>query len=543
MDDLDSGAALEDRTGHTETRDQRTGLNLTTRLTWRFNENGDLLLLTPSIFHAENHSDIAFDLQRALTRPGAPTYDTGASVVDGQFTNGRLGLQWRQRLGDVRTEANGHVGAWRSRSDVLRNEYNNGISTPARTLEDHFSTAERSFNLTLKASGVSGGQGSEPSTEHSLVGGAEIEGVARDEVRISVPALNDFGDNLSAGSMRLAAYLQDEWQVSPNWAAHAGLRWEGITTRGDTASATDPTRPTNRSSVWTPLLHAVWKPDPKSRDQVRISLTRSYRSPSLGALIARPTISRDYPVNCGRPVDCSNTLLSPDSAGNPYLNPELATGLDLAAERYLESGGVLSVNLFHRSLSNVIRGVTTLETVSWSTVPRYVRRQRNIGDATTTGLEMDAKFRLDQLVSEAPGVELRANLSLYRSRVEGVPGPDNRLEQQADATANLGADYRLRGLPLSVGGNLNWVPGYTTRLDADRATRVSTKRVWDGYALWAVQPGVGLRLLGNNLDPRDYTTTNVGDVFVAASNKTERNTARSTGPSYINWQLRLELKL
>jgi len=176
-------------------------------------------------------------------------------------------------------------------------------------------------------------------------------------------------------------------------------------------------------------------------------------------------------------------------------------------------------------------------------VQRYVRRQRNIGDASTSGIELEAKFRLDQLVSDAPGIELRGNLSLYRSRVQAVPGPDNRLEQQADATANLGADYRLRGLPLSLGGNLNWVPGYTTRIEADRTVTVSTKRVWDGYALWTITPGVALRLLGNNLDPRDYATTNVSDVLVATSKTTERTTARNAGPSYVNWQLRLELKL
>ena len=61
--------------------------------------------------------------------------------------------------------------------------------------------------------------------------------------------------------------------------AHAGLRWEGIRTRG-TVEEGQP-EVVNRSSVWTPLLHAVWKPDPKGRDQVRMSLTRSYRSPTL----------------------------------------------------------------------------------------------------------------------------------------------------------------------------------------------------------------------------------------------------------------------
>ena len=357
-----------------------------------------------------------------------------------------------------------------------------------------------------------------------------------------MPDLADFGDNLKASSLRLAAYAQDEWQLSPNWGAHAGLRWEGITTRGDTGQGE---RPSNRTSVWTPLLHAVWKPDPKSRDQLRISLTRSYRSPPLGALIARPSINRDYPVVPNNPPDGPpNPENYPDSAGNAGLKPELATGIDVAIERYLEGGGVLSANLFHRSISNLIRSQVNVEpVVPWSTGPRNVRRQRNIGDATTSGIELEAKFRLDQLFSGAPGVELKTNLSLYTSRVSSVPGPDNRLDQQAKATGNLGADYRLRGLPFTLGGNVNWVPGYTTRLDVDQSTRVSTKQVWDVFALWTINPTTGLRLLANNLDPRDYTTTGVNGSVNVGTGATERTTSQSFGPSYTNWQLRLELKL
>jgi outer membrane receptor for ferrienterochelin and colicins len=338
--------------------------------------------------------------------------------------------------------------------------------------------------------------------------------------------------------LRVAAFAQDEWQLNPNWGLHAGLRWEGITTRGDSG---DGEHPTNRSSVWTPLLHAVWRPDPKSRDQVRVSLTRSYRSPSLGSLIARPSINRQFPVS---PIDQPNSERYPDSAGNPNLKPELARGIDIALERYLDAGGVLSANLFHRNITNLIRGQVgdAAEVVSWSDYPRWVRRQRNIGNASTTGLELEAKFRLDQLISGATPVELRSNLAVYTSRVDSVPGPDNRLDEQAKATANLGADYRMRGLPLTVGGNVNWVPGYTTRLDTDQTRTVSNKQVWDAYALWTLSPTVGLRLLGNNLNPRDYETTNVNDSVVAGG-ATERSTSRSGGPSYLNWQLRLELKL
>ena len=243
------------------------------------------------------------------------------------------------------------------------------------------------------------------------------------------------------------------------------------------------------------------------------------------------------------PIDQPNVETYPDSAGNPVLKPELATGIDIALERYMEGGGVLSANLFHRNISNLIRSQVNQEAVPWSAYPRWVRRQRNIGDATTSGIELEAKFRLDQVFAGAPGVELKSNLSLYTSRVKSVPGPDNRLDQQAKATGNIGADYRLRGVPLTLGGNLNWVPGYTTRLDVDQTASVSTKQVWDVFALWTISPTTGLRLLANNLDPRGYTTTGVNGSFNTVTNANERTTTQSFGPSYTNWQLRLELKL
>ena len=186
---------------------------------------------------------------------------------------------------------------------------------------------------------------------------------------------------------------------------------------------------------------------------MRISLTRSYRSPPLSNLIARPTINTRYPV------PGPNTPTQPDRAGNPDLKPELATGVDIAIERYLAGSGLLSANVFRRNIKNYMRAVTTLETVSYASLPRYVLRQQNVGDAVTQGLELEAKFRASDVWEEAPRIDVRANASFFRSRVKEVPGPDNRLDQQPDYTANLGLDYRFRGLPLTLGGNLNWTPG------------------------------------------------------------------------------------
>jgi iron complex outermembrane receptor protein len=83
--------------------------------------------------------------------------------------------------------------------------------------------------------------------------------------------------------------------------------------------------------------------------------------------------------------------------GNPDLRPELATGIDVAFERYLATGGVLSANVFRRNISDLIRYSTALN----ASTNKWVSTPINVGDAVTQGLELDAKFRLDQAWPEA----------------------------------------------------------------------------------------------------------------------------------------------
>jgi outer membrane receptor for ferrienterochelin and colicins len=368
---------------------------------------------------------------------------------------------------------------------------------------------------------------------HIVVSGIEFERNRRNEARTTlqdgVPQLAEFGENLQASSRRWALYAQDEWSITPRWAVHLGLRVESITTRGEGANGAIDS---NASRVATPLLHTVWKFDETSRDQVRLSLTRSYRAPNLNQLIGRPGLNRQDPA------PGPNTELTSDSAGNPSLEPEVALGLDLAVERYLAEGGVLSANLFHRRITDLIRNVVALDDVSWSPgQPRYVSRPQNIGNATSSGVELEAKFRLDQMVQGAPPTEVRANASLFRSRVDAVPGPDNRLAEQPGGTLNLGADHRFRGTPLSVGANWNHTPGYRIRLDVDRSVVQSEKNVVDAFALWTFSPDVKLRLSLSNLLARDSSN------FTSVESAGLRQDNRSVSSSFVNAQLRLELKL
>ncbi|MEP7297844.1 MAG: TonB-dependent receptor [Burkholderiales bacterium] len=515
--------------------EKRQGLHATGRLQWRGEQGIDVVTLMPLLIYGTGSTDRRGTLTQRVNLlpaiPGAPApYDTADTAGDGSFTLTRLNGQWNHRFeAGGRLESKFGLGQGRSVSSTLRRETTSGALS--RTLTDDSDIVDRNLLLATKFTRVLEG-------EHTFVTGAEGESNRRTEQRTTLqdglPLLVDFGDNVSASSVRFAAFAQDEWRLTPQWAAHAGLRWEGITTRGSGESGDDQ-RATNRSSVWTPLLHAVWKPEPEGRDQVRFSLTRSYRSPTLQNLIARPRI------NPRSPAPGPNLQTQPDYAGNPGLRPELATGIDIAVERYLAGSGLLSANVFHRQLRNYMRSQVALEDVSWSPgQPRWVSRPQNIGDAVTQGIELEAKFRLSDVIGEtAPKVDVRANASAFRSRVKSVPGPDNRLDQQPDYTANLGADYRVPGLPLTLGGNLNWTPAYDTRVSDAQTAYQGRKLAIDAFGLWTFSPTLQLRVTATNLAPRDYVTGSGVDDAGALT----RETATTVAPTYLNVQFRLEMKL
>ena len=527
--DLTSGAVTLNQRDEGSVRDKRSGLHASGRLQWRDEGGANTVTLMPLLIYSTGTTDRTGVLTQTVGAAPAP-YEHSVSRSEGTFTLARLNGQWMQRLADgARLEWKASLGQAKYTGTSLRTETTGGVTT--RTLTD---TADNIDHNLL----VAGTFRKLLTGDHNLVTGAEVEALRRTEdptsVQTPTPLRADLSGNFSASSTRIAGFAQDEWTLTPQWAAHAGLRWEGITTRSS-GDANNPAT-NNTSSVWTPLAHAVWRPEPESRDQVRFSLTRSYRSPTLQNLIARPSINTRYPA------PGPNTPTQADRAGNPNLRPELASGLDVAYEHYLGAGGLVSANVFHRSITNFMRSVTTLETVSWSPgQPRYVARMQNVGDAITQGIELEAKFRLSEVLSEvmtdAPKLDLRTNLSFFRSRVQGVPGPDNRLDQQPDYTANLGLDYRLPGLPLTLGGNLNWTPAYNTRISDEQLAFQGRKAQFDAYALWVFSPSLQLRLTASNIGARDYVTASSIDAAGV------RETSTTTAPTYLNFQVKLELKL
>ncbi len=523
--DTTSGTATLAQADEDVTISARRRLNLASRIQWRLGQ-GEQFMLQPFVMHAESRSSDAGTLTALDGTPAAP-YALRSGTGTTTYDIARLNLQLTKRIApDTRVELRGGVGRFWLDGSSVQNQFASDGS-PVLDSRGDTSIRDRSWSLTGKLMQQLG-------SGHSLVGGWELEDSQRSESNANL--LNGVlqegatGTAVEAGTRRHALYLQDEWDPARDWSAYAGLRAESIRTRSaDGGSGGAPVD--NHSTVVSPLAHLVWRFDAPRRDQLRLSLTQSYRAPALRQLVALPTLNTLYPV------PGANVASSPDRAGNPSLNPERAQGIDLALERYLARGGVLSVNLFHRRIRDLIRNVTLLEDVTWADEPRWVSRPRNLGNATTQGVEFDAKLRLSELRADLPPLDLRMNLSLYRSRVDSVPGPDNRIDQQPRATGNLGADYRFPGTRWTLGGSLGITPGYRTQLTELQSQQLGERRVLDAYPLWQIDAGTRLRLSLANLAPIDSTST------ASVLQGTQLQTVSTVGRTDTSATLRLEMKL
>ena len=499
-----------------ETTRHTNGIQFTPRFSYRF-EGGDTLMFQPFIMNSRSDSHTHSEL---LQTPGTQAeYANASAVASAENSLARGFANWQHKSADnakFNLKLGGALG--RIDSSSLRNQYDAGGKL-LNTISDLNNTRDSSLNAGAKYSRPLG-------ESHTLAAGLELESGERSQTRVSLnngmPQFADSGDNLNASTRRIAAFVQDEFDIDAQWSAYAGLRWEGIRTASATSGASSQTV-NNASAVWSPVLHAVWRIPGASKDQIRASVTRSYRAPTLNDLIAAPSISS------------LNSPTKPDRTGNPALKPELSTGLDLSYEHYLTRAGIVSANLFVRSIDQLIRRRTQL--LDTASGPRWVSSPLNVGHATTSGVELEAKFQFQEFFPEGPAIDFRSNYSHFWSKVDDIRGPDNRLDQQPAQTANLGLDYRASGLPLTLGGSLNWTPAYETQSSDTQFSITGVKRQLDLYGLWKFSPAVQLRLSANNLLADDSLSGSV--VTTGGVNQQSSVSART----YATWTIRLEIKI
>lgn len=483
-------------------------LNISPRFNWNL-EGGDSLawqtFLNVNRFKMTGTSDIV----TVYGAPAAYPHTWLPMTNDNQFF--RTDLNWTHKLesgSKLDLKIGGVLGGL---GNVTRRmAYNGGVQTLDSKIDSK--GTDRGFTST--------GKYTNPLVEnHALALGWDLGYNNRSDARLQRDAsiagqpeyLSD--EHYKGRVMRFAGFGQDEWSVTPRWSVYLGMRWEGIFTRieGNTFDTAH-----TRSSVWSPLMQTMYKLPGTKADQVRLALTRTYKSPDVQSLIPHRFLS------------LNNSSTEPDFMGNPNLKPELARGIDAAYEHFWEGGGMASISASTRRITDFTRQLTLFRDGRWVGLPS------NFGNARTYGLELETKFPLKTLWAEAPALDLRASVSRNWSTVESVPGPNNRLDQQTPVSATFGIDYKAG--QLTTGASYAFKNGGQVRISDKQLAYQSVRRDLDMYALWKFDPKNQLRLALANVLRQDYI--NSGSYF----DQTGSVTRTSVSPGKMIARATMEVK-
>jgi len=304
---------------------------------------------------------------------------------------------------------------------------------------------------------------------HALVAGWDGTAIRRMQTRIEheynyAGALNFLRDDRYDGRIeRLAAFAQDEWKRdADSWSA--GLRWETMRTEAhdrNTASVRQ------RSTVISPVLQ--WMRKLPGDSQLRLGASRSYKAPNMLDLIPRRFTS-----------DNNNSPTNPDTQGNPSLRPELAWGLDAGIDYYFAKDSLLSASIYARDIDNVILLTLYRDGERWIAMPA------NQGGARVHGFTLELRTPLTASLS------LRANATINRSRLERVPGPDNRLGAQTPLSGVATLSYKRAALTLDA--EFSYEAGGASRASASIVSMAAYQRKLDLRATWRLSPRQEVRL-------------------------------------------------
>ncbi|MEH0164518.1 TonB-dependent receptor [Roseateles sp. MS17] len=500
------------------------------RMQWKFSE---LDTLTAGAFLQHNESR-SHSQREFTTLQGTPWLTAGdGSQSEGESDISRVNAQWQRKFkegGKFELKA-----SWQDTDRTTLGHYESRRSDGSRpVVRDSRTEFEESRTLV-------GARWNQPVGEaHTLVAGIDVESRQRDELRrvwdYGIERLDSAtGIPFAADIQQTAVFMQDEWTLTERLSMLPGVRVQEVRTRSGDGSG-----PINNVARTTsPVLHLNYRFDPKGRDQIRAALSRSFKLPDLNSLVARYVLNGNYERNE------TNTPIAADRAGNPLLKPELSTGLDLAYEHYPSAGGVFSVGMFYRRIDGLTRQRISLEdnpAPGVVDVPRWVSRPVNLARATSVGLELEVKGRGEDWLpmffarGRESGLQLRAAFNLYRSRVEQVEGPDNRLEAQPPWLANMGFDWRIPShAAWTVGASLVMQPGYRTIQTDRQIARRSAVRNMDAFISWRMDRMTQVRLgVSNILAADNVNASSVTDLDgFSAGSSTRRNTLRAINASWV----------
>lgn len=306
-----------------------------------------------------------------------------------------------------------------------------------------------------------------------------------------------------ARTTRYQLFVQDDWRINRSLALGMGLSGEHRVHDIDEGAAQ------HRSSftVWSPSMHIAKKLNGNSKHQLRLSLARTFQPPTISQMLLRPQINQLAPCYPQRPC-VANTFDTADTAGNPWLQPERSRGVNLSYTHGMGAASEFGVEVYTRDIGNKIGSQIKLEQVRWSSVPRYVVRSTNLGQATVRGMDLTARVAMRDLWKTAPALNLSGSLGVAHSEVHDIAGSDNRVDGQLPWRAKVAASYAAVDLPLKLNLDAHYLPAEWIRSSDQLRSYQSSRFTFNANASWTFKAGPSLVLGVEDLGARDRRSVN-----------------------------------
>ncbi len=261
--------------------------------------------------------------------------------------------------------------------------------------------------------------------------------------------LDEEAENFDAHETVTSGYIRFDQQLGRHWALMAGLRLENthvsysgfVYDDGDQNGTDEETlTPTGKQSKSyinvLPALLLKW--DVNDDLKVRASFTNTLARPKYANLVPNVIIDKE------------------DIAfGNPDLKATLSYNVDLSAEYYFKSVGLVSAGLFYKKINDFIVDYRQQNYEYQGTMYDEMTTPINAGDANLFGVEVAYQRDFGFIHPALKCVGLYGNYTYTYSKVnhfnfEGRENDDMRLPGSPEHTANLSLYFEKAGF------NLRW---------------------------------------------------------------------------------------
>jgi outer membrane receptor for ferrienterochelin and colicins len=295
-------------------------------------------------------------------------------------------------------------------------------------------------------------------------------------------------------------FLQDEWRIDRTLALNAGLSVERRVYTFDEGVEH------NRAdfNMWSPSMHLSKKIGGDRKRQLRLSLARSFQPPESDQMLLHPTIDRFAPCRPGR-LCGANDIETADRSGNPDLQPERALGLNLSYTHGIGSSSEVLVEGYARDIQDKTGYEFALANVPWASVPRWVVRPVNLGQARVRGVNFEGRVAGKDLSKDLSTLEVHGSLGFARSELSDVPGPDNRIDGQLPWRLKLGGSYTLKAAPLKLGIEASVLPADWVRDSVNQRVYQSGRNTLGVNGSWKIDAKSRVTLNLDNLLHRTAT--------------------------------------